>query len=65
MEEELKENICTEIVNIPVEQLQRVNQNLFCRCKESVHVEEQHFHHLLWSVNCNYYILNVTGQKAY
>jgi hypothetical protein len=28
-EEELKENIHSEIANIPAEQLQRVNQNLF------------------------------------
>jgi hypothetical protein len=27
--EELKENICTEIANIPAEQLQKLNQNLF------------------------------------
>jgi hypothetical protein len=32
--EELKENICTEIANVPAEQLQKVNQNLFCQCKE-------------------------------
>jgi hypothetical protein len=29
MEEELKGNICREISNIPVERLQKVNQNLF------------------------------------
>jgi hypothetical protein len=45
--EELKENIPREIANIPVEQLQRVNQNLFHRCKECLHVEGQHFQHLL------------------
>jgi hypothetical protein len=37
--EELKENICREIANIPAEQLQRVNQNPFCRCEECLHVE--------------------------
>jgi hypothetical protein len=31
--EELKENICREIANIPAEQLQRVNHNLFLHCK--------------------------------
>jgi hypothetical protein len=31
MEEELKENICKEIANIPAEELQRVHQNLFRR----------------------------------
>jgi hypothetical protein len=25
----------------------------------------QHFQHLLWSVNCNYFIPNVTGQQPY
>jgi hypothetical protein len=29
--------------NIPAEQLQRVNQNLFQWCKECLHVDEQHF----------------------
>jgi hypothetical protein len=33
MEEELKQNIHREIANIPAEQLQRVNQNLFCWCQ--------------------------------
>jgi hypothetical protein len=49
--EEPKENIHWEIANIPTEQLQRVNQNLFCQCEECLHVEGQHFQHLLWSVN--------------
>jgi hypothetical protein len=49
--EELKENIHREIVNIPTEQVQRVNQNLFCWCKECLRVEGQHFQHLLSSVN--------------
>jgi hypothetical protein len=35
-----------EIANIPAEQLQRVNQNLFRRCEECVRVEGQHFQHL-------------------
>jgi hypothetical protein len=39
MEEELKENIRRKIANIPAEQLQRVNQNLFRRCVECPHVE--------------------------
>jgi hypothetical protein len=32
--EELKENIHKEIANIPVEQLQRLNQNLFHWCED-------------------------------
>jgi hypothetical protein len=31
--EELKENVCREIANIPAEQFRRVNQNLFRRCE--------------------------------
>jgi inhibitor of nuclear factor kappa-B kinase subunit alpha len=62
---ELKENICREMANIPAEQLQRVNQNLFCWCEECLRVEGQHFQHLLCSVNCNYFIPNVIGQRAY
>jgi hypothetical protein len=31
--EELKENIRREIANIPIEQLQRVNQNLSARAR--------------------------------
>jgi hypothetical protein len=46
-EEELKENIRREIANIPSEQLQRVNQNLFCQCEKCLYVEGQHFCHLL------------------
>jgi hypothetical protein len=44
-----------------------VNQNLFHRCEECLHVglNGQHFQHLLWSVNCNYFIPNVIGQQAY
>jgi hypothetical protein len=45
-EEELKENICREIANIPAEQLQRVYQNFFRRCEECLHVEGQHFQDL-------------------
>jgi RNA polymerase-binding transcription factor DksA len=37
--EELKENICKEIANIPAEQLQRINQNLFHQCEECLYVE--------------------------
>jgi hypothetical protein len=44
--EELKENIHREIANTPAEQLQKVNQNLSCRCEECLHVEGQHFQHL-------------------
>jgi hypothetical protein len=39
--EELKENICREIVNIPAEQLQVVNWNLFRQCEECLRVEGQ------------------------
>jgi hypothetical protein len=46
-EGELKENIRSEFENIPAEQLQRVNQNLLCRCGECLHVEGQHFQHLV------------------
>jgi hypothetical protein len=45
--EELKENIRREIANIPAEQLQKVNQNLFHLCDECLRVEGQHFQHLL------------------
>jgi hypothetical protein len=45
MEEELKENGPRETANIPTEQLQMVNQNLLCWCKECLHVEGQHFQH--------------------
>jgi hypothetical protein len=49
--EELKENIHREISNIPEEDRQKVNQNLFRRCEECLRVEGQYFQHLLWSVN--------------
>jgi hypothetical protein len=39
--EELKENTRREIANIPAEQLQRVNQNLFRRREEYLCVEGQ------------------------
>jgi hypothetical protein len=32
--EEQEENICKDISNIPAEHLQKVNQNLFCQCKQ-------------------------------
>jgi hypothetical protein len=44
--EELKENICRNIANIPAEQLQRVNENFFRLCEECLHVEGQYFQHL-------------------
>jgi hypothetical protein len=47
MEEELKENIHREISNIPAEDLQKVNRNLFRRREEYLRVEGQHFQHLL------------------
>jgi hypothetical protein len=47
MEQELKENIRWEIANIPAEQLQRVNQNLFHQCEECLHVDGQPFQHHL------------------
>jgi hypothetical protein len=58
-----KTKIRTEIANIPAEHLQRVNQNLFRRCEECLRVEGQHFPQLLLSVNCNYFIPNVIGQR--
>jgi hypothetical protein len=45
--EELKENIRAEIENIPAEQLQKVNQDLFCRREYCLRVDVQHFRHLL------------------
>jgi hypothetical protein len=57
--EELKENIRRKFVNISAEQLQRVNQKFLRRSDECLRVEGQHFQHLLLSVNCNYFILNV------
>jgi hypothetical protein len=46
--EELRENIHRENANIIAEQLQRANQNLFChQYEEFLHVEGQHFQHLL------------------
>jgi inhibitor of nuclear factor kappa-B kinase subunit alpha len=51
-EEELKGNNHKEISNIPAEQLQKVNQNLFRPCEECLRIKGQHFEHL-WSVNFN------------
>jgi hypothetical protein len=45
--EELEENSHREIENIPAEQLQRVNHNLFRQCEGCLRVEGQHFQHLL------------------
>jgi hypothetical protein len=39
MEEEIEENIHKETTNIPAEQLQKINQNLFHPCKEYLCVE--------------------------
>jgi hypothetical protein len=44
---ELKENICMETANIPAEQLQSVNLNLFWWCEECLHIQRQHLQHLL------------------
>jgi hypothetical protein len=49
--EGLKENFLREISNIPTENLQKVDQNLFRRCEECLRVEGQNFQHLLWFVN--------------
>jgi hypothetical protein len=42
-----KANICWKTANIPAEQLQRVNQNLFHWRKKCLHVEGQHLQQLL------------------
>jgi hypothetical protein len=63
--EELKANIHMEIANIPAEQLQKVNQNLFRQCKECLCEERQQIQHLLRSVNSNYLIPNVIVLQAY
>jgi hypothetical protein len=63
--EELKENICSKIANIPAEQLQRVNQNYFYWCEECLYVEGQYFQHFLWSVNCKYFNPTVIGKQTY
>jgi hypothetical protein len=54
-----------EIANIPAEQSQRVSQNLFHWHEECLRVEEQHFQHLLWSVNCNFFIPNIIRQQVH
>jgi hypothetical protein len=46
-EEELQENIRRKYVNISAEELQRVIKNLFCQCEECLHVEGQHFQHVM------------------
>jgi hypothetical protein len=46
MEEEPKENIRRETANIPAEQLQGVNQNIFSQCEECLRVKGQYFQHL-------------------
>jgi hypothetical protein len=43
MEEEPEENTHKEIASIPAEQLQRLNQTIFCQCEEYLRVEGQHF----------------------
>jgi hypothetical protein len=47
MEEELRGNIRKEIANIPTEHLQRLNQDLFRRCEESLRVEGQRLQYLM------------------
>jgi hypothetical protein len=66
-EEELEENVRKRIANIPAEQLQRVNQNLFHRFEGCllVRVQRQHFRRHLWSVNCRYFIPIVIGHQSY
>jgi hypothetical protein len=44
--------------NIPAERLQWYIRTSCLRA------EVQHFQHLLWSVNCKYFIPNVIGQQA-
>jgi hypothetical protein len=46
-EEKLEENIYRETANIPAEQLQTVNWNVFHQCEESLHAEGQHFQHFV------------------
>jgi hypothetical protein len=64
-EEELMGNIRKETANIPAYQLQKVDKNLFRRHEECILIERQHFQHVLWFVNCNYFIPNVVGQQTY
>jgi hypothetical protein len=47
VEEDLTENICRDISNVPAEHLQKINQNLFRQFEECLGVEEKHFQHLL------------------
>jgi hypothetical protein len=44
---ERKENIHRKNANIPAEQLEMVNQNVFHWCEEYLHIEGQHFQYLL------------------
>jgi hypothetical protein len=65
IEELLNALFSVRCANIPIQQLQRVNQNLFRWCEGCLRVEGQLFQHLLWFVNCNYFIPNAIGQQAY
>jgi hypothetical protein len=51
---------CTVSARITVPVLFNVTVN----CEEYLHVERQHFQHLLWSVRCNYFIPKVIGRQA-
>jgi hypothetical protein len=51
-EEELKENIRREILEVPQEELLRVNFNLFKRYRERVHAQGHYFQHLVRSLCC-------------
>jgi hypothetical protein len=62
-EEVLKEYICMQIVRIPAQELQMIIQNPFRRWEECPLVEGRQFQHNMWSVNCDYFITNVTGQQ--
>jgi hypothetical protein len=60
-EEELKENICRDISS---EQLEILNWNFFHQCEKCLHVERQHFQHLLLSVTCSYFVPTVIGHQT-
>jgi hypothetical protein len=53
MEEELKENVQSEILEFPQEELLWMNLNLFKQYRECLLVQGQHFQHLLenWLVD--------------
>jgi hypothetical protein len=53
-----------ETENIPAQQLQGVNQNIRLQCKECPCTGGQNFRCLLWSVNCNYFILNIINYET-